>query len=1209
MMLYVLAALIIVLAWAATYLLQLPLWMGLAATGPALLVMGAAFIRRRRARAKQKQDTAGEKAPAAPPQEPAKPSRPEVLPEIQAMQAEFSRAVTALKSSKLSRGGRDALAVLPWYLLIGPPSAGKSTALRNSGLKFPYVSQRGGGGRGVGETHACDWWLTNEAVFLDTAGRYTSSADSREEWFAFLDTLIKYRPHRPINGLVVTVSVTDLMGEDPQAAGDLGQRIRERIDEMTARLRVVVPIYVLLTKCDLLPGFVEMFSDLPRSERGQIWGFTVPLAAQSEAPSELLLKRFDEMTAVLEQRSIRRLGQERRLEARERIYQFPQRFDALRKNLSEFVQPLFMENVFQDTPVMRGLYFTSGTQEARLGERPANAGSSETLLGPLRPANTEPSTEGRSFFIWDVFNKVMFQDQKLAIRSSMEEIRQRKRRYAMAGACLAMAMAMLVLPTLSFLRNRDMVRQVRDTIVGVKLQATDDIERVEELSPLQQHLAELHQHRVDGPPFWMRMGMYKGAELFPLAQDFYNAQLKELLLGRQHKRIKQNLLLLSQNQDAPDWKPSNESFGHHFDDLKMYLLITFPRSLREPELDATHQDWLVKKMVAHWRDIRGPNGEMRVEQTIERHARTYIAMMADNPEYLAFEREDRVVKSARRTLNRVPLAVLEFDRIVDQANREFPALTLSDIAGTVPAVRATRKVSGAFTRVAWEDWIRSRMDSAFEDSEAWVLDRDAREDERLHRAELRTLYYQKYVQEWLDFLWSIRVDEPKDLDQTEALLVSLTNRKPSPFGRLFQSLAHNVHLEEPRMAPSKLPFLLSHLPSLEAQAPTIRKVIAPKSSTGEYEMMPLDVEKSFASIIGFANKKYATDDKEEQLTQLAFYEDQLRNVLKTLLDVREKPGEAGLLIEKIASSRNEVALLIKSQEGHHGLFEQLLLPPLAKVKVLVFRDVSEKKSLQWCEDVAIPFGSMARRYPFTKNSMMDAPLREFAQFLHPSDGVVRNFVKTRLSEEVLLDSGKWTFAHPSLKDMYKADLLTYLNRVDDLRDTLFPGGDDKRVDPLVRFAVRIRPAASADSSPSDIASISLTVDGTEELYRNGPDDRWRKLEWPGPAGELGAHLQVISTQDKKGSVHGEGEWGLFRLLERAKTIEPSQDGRSFTATWEIAELNNALVSIDFRPERTYNPFFGTPGGTSTRLLEIFRDPRLIPPAGIAQIARSCATSP
>ena len=85
----------------------------------------------------------------------------------------FEEAVAALKQNQ--RQAAAGLYDLPWYVFIGAPGSGKTTALVNSGLKFPLEQRIGKGAlRGVGGTRNCDWWFTDEAVFLDTAGRYTT---------------------------------------------------------------------------------------------------------------------------------------------------------------------------------------------------------------------------------------------------------------------------------------------------------------------------------------------------------------------------------------------------------------------------------------------------------------------------------------------------------------------------------------------------------------------------------------------------------------------------------------------------------------------------------------------------------------------------------------------------------------------------------------------------------------------------------------------------------------------------------------------------------------------------------------------------------------------------------------------------------------------------------------------------------------------------
>jgi type VI secretion system protein ImpL len=146
--------------------------------------------------------------------------------------------------------------------------------------------------RGVGGTRNCDWWFTNEAILLDTAGRYTTeSRRSRRVDQPSCRCSARTASKRPINGVLVAISVNELLDANEQQIEATGKKIRARIDEVMTQLHMVVPVYVLFTKCDLIAGFNEFFGDLRKSDRAQAWGATLRLDVAEERSGQAVRRR------------------------------------------------------------------------------------------------------------------------------------------------------------------------------------------------------------------------------------------------------------------------------------------------------------------------------------------------------------------------------------------------------------------------------------------------------------------------------------------------------------------------------------------------------------------------------------------------------------------------------------------------------------------------------------------------------------------------------------------------------------------------------------------------------------------------------------------------------------------------------------------------------------------------------------------------------
>ncbi|MCP4379023.1 MAG: type VI secretion system membrane subunit TssM, partial [bacterium] len=213
--------------------------------------------------------------------------------ELETLQKKMEQAIAALKKARLGGGGRQFLYQLPWYIIIGPSGCGKTTLLKNSSLKFALEEEFGKSAiKGVGGTRNCDWWFAEDAVLLDTAGRYAIQDShqelDREGWLGFLNMLKKYRRRRPVNGAMVAISISDLMALTSEERQAHAQAIQSRIQELYEQLGVQVPIYVLFTKFDLLHGFMEYFEELNQNDRAQVWGATFDLKTSQSGATECL---------------------------------------------------------------------------------------------------------------------------------------------------------------------------------------------------------------------------------------------------------------------------------------------------------------------------------------------------------------------------------------------------------------------------------------------------------------------------------------------------------------------------------------------------------------------------------------------------------------------------------------------------------------------------------------------------------------------------------------------------------------------------------------------------------------------------------------------------------------------------------------------------------------------------------------------------------
>ncbi|MGE4659266.1 MAG: type VI secretion protein IcmF/TssM N-terminal domain-containing protein, partial [Arenicellales bacterium] len=250
---------------------------------------------------------------------------------------------------------------LPWFMVVGPPSAGKTSAIAHSGLEFTRPT----GSSGEATSSGCELVVGQEAVLVDTAGRYMTGEEDGEEWRVLLKTLEKHHRQKPINGILLCLSISDIMAADEGwDLESITTKLRTRLAEMMRHLGVNSPIYVVFTKCDLLLGFEAFFEDLEPHEKNQAWGYTVPHQERASAnPREIFAREFDRLVEVLADKRLARLGGEMAESDKANVYLFHMEFAAARDRLAGFIDELFWTHSYQEEPMFRGFYFTSSIQE------------------------------------------------------------------------------------------------------------------------------------------------------------------------------------------------------------------------------------------------------------------------------------------------------------------------------------------------------------------------------------------------------------------------------------------------------------------------------------------------------------------------------------------------------------------------------------------------------------------------------------------------------------------------------------------------------------------------------------------------------------------------------------------------------------------------------------------------------------------------------
>jgi type VI secretion system protein ImpL len=723
--------------------------------------------------------------------------------EAAALRERMSEALALLKKA---RGSKGYLYEQPWYVIIGPPGAGKTTALVNAGLRFPLAAEMGQRAvAGVGGTRLCDWWFTEDAVLIDTAGRYTTqdsdASVDRAGWEAFLGLLKRTRQRQPLNGVIVAIAVSDIAAAAREERLAHAHAVRRRVKELEEKLSVRLPVYLLLTKADLIAGFSEFFDELDRERRAQVWGGTFALADSEAGPAARFPDEFEALAERLNERLFDRLQAERSPERRALIAGFPSQLASLEEAIAEFISEAFAGSRLDPAPMLRGFYLTSGTQEGTPIDRLTGFLARSFGIDQRRAPSLRPE-QGRSYFLTRLVKEVIFGEAMLV---SERPGAAHRRLLLRSGAFAAVGLVFLVGGFLLWQadsRARAEIARMQaalaayDSVAAAAAPldpvADGDLPHILPLLDAARRLPYGYRERAAEPLHWWQVSLSQKEKLGAGARAIYRDALERVLLPRLIWQLEAEM---RGNLGRPDFL---------YEATRVYLML----GNLGPLDPALVRAW----MRLDWRATYPSPVMAAARQRLRRHL---AALLADP--LPAVPLDGTLVARAQAVISNVPVANRVYSQIAPSAAAQALApWRPSDALGPAGAqmfVRASGKplgdgIPGFYTVKGFYDVLLPSLPEAARKiaNESWVLGKSAEVNPQSPdlghlEHDVVALYEADYAKRWDAMLADIDLvpwHTPEESVQNLYLLAS----PQSPMRALLRSAARELTLTKPPEKPA-----------------------------------------------------------------------------------------------------------------------------------------------------------------------------------------------------------------------------------------------------------------------------------------------------------------------------------------------------------------------------------------------------------------------
>lgn len=1038
-------------------------------------------------------------------------------------------AETRLAASNAVKGAR--AGNLPAIFLIGPPGSAKTSSVVHSGLEPELLAGHVYHDNAVAPTRSANMWFCRQMVFVEAGGGLLRDPG---RWMRMVKKLEPRRLATALGkgeqaprGAVVCFDLEEFMKPGSRDAVAVAVRdLHARLGEVSQTLGISFPVYVLFTKADRLPFFLEYVRNLTPEEATQVVGVTLPmpLAAShgvySEQASYRLSAAFDDLFRTFCDRRVEYLSRENAADKAPGVYEFPREFRKLRNPLVQFLVDLCKPSQLRAAPFLRGFYF-SGVRPVVVDEiaapiaRPQQqqgfeAASSATGIfhpGQYRtPEAQAPRVTGTRrvpqwVFLSHFWNDIVLGDRD-AHAASAASVKTNALRRVLFASIAALCLLYSVALTVSWVRNRNLEARVLEAAKNlptapVSVQEPPGADALRRLDALRQELVTLTEYERDGAPLSMRWGLYVGDELYLEAYRLY--------FDRYHTLLFANLQggMLDTLRRLPAAPGPTDAYGPPYNALKAYLITT-------SEWKRSTRAFLGPYLGARFAENRNLDPE-RVQLAQKQFDFYSEELRVKNP--YSTESEVPSVERARRYLKQFNAEERLYQALLEEASKRNPSVNFNRMFPNA-AVSDSHEVRGAFTKEGWAfmQAAFAKPDTLF-GGEDWVLGPQsfANLDRAAIEQKLRGYYQRDMIQEWREFVRQARVNSYRSIPDAASKL-GLISSNQSPLLALFCLVSQHTNVDN---ATVKTAF----------QAP---QQVVPPACQAQY--------------VGPSNQSYMATLLRLQNSVQQVASSGAGSADPAAAATLQQAGEARFVTQQIAQTFG-----VDTEGRVPEMTRKLMEDPITELE-RVLKGVGP--ALLRAKGAALcgQFNALMSKYPFNLKSTVQASVDDVNRFFRPQDGALWQFYQQSLQPLVQKEGNRYIPKGGGTMQV-TGGFLAFFNRAAAFAEAAYPSGAQQ---PRINYTLR------SDLSGTQ-QSIQLTLDGQSFSNSSGKSAS-KQFVWPG--NPPGARMQVKFGGDAFNWPNYGGVWAAFDFFGDSEeksapigsvyrlewTLRTGQSGRAVTTS-------------------------------------------------------------